>query len=91
MSERLKDRIIEHYLLQQQYTEGVSLPSDIKHLMFDSPPYLEEDYLFTEAEIHLEGVPIFTVKVFPYLKLSIFVSLSQVLCRPICLCTESPT
>ncbi|CAG7786966.1 unnamed protein product [Allacma fusca] len=60
LSGKLRERIIEHYRLQHQYNVGVVLPPGINHLMYDSPPYLEEDVLYAEAEIHLEGIPIFT-------------------------------
>lgn len=57
----LRDRIVEHYKLQYQLNEGISLPSTFKHLMYDAPPYLSDDALFAELSVHLEGIPVFTV------------------------------
>ena len=57
----LRDRIVEHYKLQFQLNEGISLPATFKHIMYDAPSYLSDDALFAELGVHLEGIPVFTV------------------------------
>jgi len=51
LAESLQGRVIEHYYLQDQLWHGVNLPSDVNHLMYDTP----------ECKVYTYNVPINTM------------------------------
>ena len=61
ISTRLRERIIEHYKLQHQFSGGVALPEGVTFLLYDAPVHLYEDMLFHMVDWRFEGIPIFTV------------------------------
>ena len=63
LSTRIKDRILEHYDLQNKMLRGIVLPPNTRTLLYDAPDVIVDDTLLWEVELFLEGVPIFTVTI----------------------------